>query len=134
MKESIIRKPFPTEIEAIIKIWLDGNMQVHPFIQHCMEIDKLGISKYTGNGMGRYGSPRNVGGVGDYGTFGATMGKTSHAIIGVEDHWSERDYAYLAKLFLGSEQCDTYIRNHWNDMVSKASSDIVIPNIYPEYN
>ena len=23
----------PTEIEAIIKIWLDGNMQAHPFIQ-----------------------------------------------------------------------------------------------------
>ena len=33
MKESIIRKPLPTEIEAIIKIWLDGNMQAHPFIQ-----------------------------------------------------------------------------------------------------
>ena len=33
MRESIIRKPLPTEIEAIIKIWLDGNMQAHPFIQ-----------------------------------------------------------------------------------------------------
>ena len=33
MRESIIRKPLPTEIEAIIKIWLDGNMHAHPFIQ-----------------------------------------------------------------------------------------------------
>jgi ribosomal protein S18 acetylase RimI-like enzyme len=33
MKESIIRKPLLTEIEAVIKIWLDGNIQTHPFIQ-----------------------------------------------------------------------------------------------------
>ena len=33
MKESIVRKPLPAEIEAITKIWLDGNMQAHPFIQ-----------------------------------------------------------------------------------------------------
>ena len=33
MRESIIRKPLPKDIEAIIRIWLDGNMQAHPFIQ-----------------------------------------------------------------------------------------------------
>ena len=33
MKEPVIRAPRPKEIEALIKIWLDGNMQAHPFIQ-----------------------------------------------------------------------------------------------------
>ena len=32
MRQTTIRKPQPTEIEAIIKIWLDGNIQAHPFI------------------------------------------------------------------------------------------------------
>ena len=32
MNEMIIRKPVISEIETIVKIWLDGNLQAHPFI------------------------------------------------------------------------------------------------------
>lgn len=32
MNEMIIRKPVLSEIETIDKIWLDGNLQAHPFI------------------------------------------------------------------------------------------------------
>ena len=32
MKEQIIRTPRPTEIEALIKIWQDGNIHAHSFI------------------------------------------------------------------------------------------------------
>ena len=45
MKESIIRKPLPTEIEAIIKIWLDGNMQAHPFIQPDYWLNHIGYMR-----------------------------------------------------------------------------------------
>lgn len=33
MKEPVIRAPRPTEIEALIKIWLDGNTQAHSFVR-----------------------------------------------------------------------------------------------------
>lgn len=33
MNQETIRRPKPTEIEEIIKIWLKGNIQAHPFIQ-----------------------------------------------------------------------------------------------------
>lgn len=33
MNQAIIRKPRPTEIEAIIKIWLDCNIDAHHFIE-----------------------------------------------------------------------------------------------------
>ena len=32
MNKGAIRRPKPTEIEEIIRIWLDCNMQAHPFI------------------------------------------------------------------------------------------------------
>ena len=33
MNQGKIRKPQSAEIEEIIRIWLDGNMHAHPFIQ-----------------------------------------------------------------------------------------------------
>lgn len=33
MNRPTIRKPEPTETEAIIRIWLEGNTQAHPFIE-----------------------------------------------------------------------------------------------------
>lgn len=45
MKESIIRKSLPTEIEAIINIWLDGNMQAHPFIQPDYWLNHIGYMR-----------------------------------------------------------------------------------------
>lgn len=33
MKEPVIRAPRPKEIEALIKIWLDGNTQAHSFVR-----------------------------------------------------------------------------------------------------
>ena len=45
MRESIIRKPLPTEIEAVIKIWLDGNMQAHSFIQSDYWLNHIGYMR-----------------------------------------------------------------------------------------
>ena len=45
MKELIIRKPLSTEIEAVIKIWLDGNMQAHPFIQPDYWLNHIGYMR-----------------------------------------------------------------------------------------
>ena len=33
MNQGTIRRPKPTDIEEIIRIWLEGNIQAHPFIQ-----------------------------------------------------------------------------------------------------
>ena len=35
----------PTEIEAVIKIWLDGNMQAHPFIQPDYWLNHIGYMR-----------------------------------------------------------------------------------------
>ena len=35
----------PTEIEAIINIWLDGNMQAHPFIQPDYWLNHIGYMR-----------------------------------------------------------------------------------------
>ena len=45
MNNTIIRKLQPADIEAIIKIWLDGNMQAHPFIAPGYWTDHIGYMR-----------------------------------------------------------------------------------------
>ena len=92
----------------------------------------MAISKQTGNTMGRYGSPGGNFSM-RYGTYTATMGVTMHAVMGAADHWSERDYVELTQEFFASDLVDPYIRNNWNFSALRVSSDLVIPDIYPEY-
>ena len=45
MNQGTIRQPLPTEVEEIIRIWLDGNMQAHPFIQPDYWLNHVGYMR-----------------------------------------------------------------------------------------
>ena len=45
MNQGTIRQPLPTEVEEIIRIWLDGNMQAHPFIQPDSWLNHVGYMR-----------------------------------------------------------------------------------------
>jgi hypothetical protein len=66
-----------------------------------------------------------------YGTYGATMGVTTHGIIPIEPSGDalDRDYAQIAKMVLESEQCNVSIRNNFEKGLNVAT-DIYIPEEY----
>jgi hypothetical protein len=100
------------------------------FVKNCMELEKMGTSRATGNYMYMMGCP----GYNDieYGTYGPTMGVTTHGIIDIEPSGNalDRDYAQIAKMVLESERCNGYIRKNYEDSVKLVPSDLFIPEEY----
>lgn len=45
MNQRIIRQPQPAEVEDMIRIWIDGNMQAHPFIQPDYWMNHIGYMR-----------------------------------------------------------------------------------------